>query len=302
MIALALREALETPQRTAALVTPDRDLARRVTAELRRWDIEIDDSAGQPLADTPPATLLRALLAAVDVGLRSGRSAGAAEASAVHARAGARRPARCGAPARPQVAARPEARSRHRGHRAHMNRPRTAIDRIGSDVVELVERLGAATAELAALMADGATSKPCSMPPSPLPNNARRPDTLWSGDAGEALADALARLRAAWSGRRPIAGGEWPALLATMLATETIRPSYGRHPRLAIWGPLEARLQRADLLVLGGLNEGSWPPAVETGPWINRPMRAALGLPQPERRIGLSAHDFARRSPPSACC
>ena len=78
-----------------------------------------------------------------------------------------------------------------------------------------------------------------------------------------------------------------------MLATETIRPRFGRHPRLAIWGPLEARLQRADLLVLGGLNEGSWPPAVETGPWINRPMRAALGLPQPERRIGLSAHDFA---------
>jgi len=67
-IALALREALDTPARTAALVTPDRDLARRVTAELRRWQIEIDDSAGQPLADTPPATLLRALLAAVESG------------------------------------------------------------------------------------------------------------------------------------------------------------------------------------------------------------------------------------------
>ena len=78
-----------------------------------------------------------------------------------------------------------------------------------------------------------------------------------------------------------------------MLEPEIIRPGYGRHPRLAIWGPLEARLQRADLLVLGGLNEGTWPPAVETGPWINRPMRSALGLPQPERRIGLSAHDFA---------
>jgi ATP-dependent helicase/nuclease subunit B len=78
-----------------------------------------------------------------------------------------------------------------------------------------------------------------------------------------------------------------------MLATKTIRPRFGRHPRLAIWGPLEARLQRADVLILGGLNEGSWPPAVETGPWINRPMRRQLGLPQPERRIGLSAHDFA---------
>src|SRR5437763_583070 len=118
-------------------------------------------------------------------------------------------------------------------------------------------------------------------------------EALWSGDAGEALADALARLRLAWAGRRPVAGGEWPALLTTMLATEAVRPRFGRHPRLAIWGPLEARLQRADLLVLGGLNEGSWPPTVETGPWINRPMRATLGLQQPERRIGLSAHDFA---------
>jgi ATP-dependent helicase/nuclease subunit B len=78
-----------------------------------------------------------------------------------------------------------------------------------------------------------------------------------------------------------------------MLASATVRPSFGKHPRLAIWGPLEARLQRADLLILSGLNEGTWPPSVETGPWINRPMRTALGLPQPERRIGLSAHDFA---------
>ena len=75
-----------------------------------------------------------------------------------------------------------------------------------------------------------------------------------------------------------------------------MRPRYGRHPRLAIWGPLEARLQRADLLILGGLNEGTWPPAAETGPWMSRPMRAAFGLPPPERRIGLSAHDFAGRS------
>ncbi len=77
-----------------------------------------------------------------------------------------------------------------------------------------------------------------------------------------------------------------------MLEPEIVRPTFGRHPRLAIWGPLEARLQRADLLVLGGLNEGTWPPAVETGPWLNRPMRARCGCRNRERRIGLSAHDF----------
>jgi ATP-dependent helicase/nuclease subunit B len=117
-------------------------------------------------------------------------------------------------------------------------------------------------------------------------------ETLWSGEAGSTLADVLGRLRTAWTNRPAIASGEWPGLFAAMLEPETIRPAFGRHPRLFIWGPLEARLQRADHLILGGLNEGTWPPAVETGPWINRPMRNDLGLQQPERRIGLSAHDF----------
>ena len=95
----------------------------------------------------------------------------------------------------------------------------------------------------------------------------------------------------------PVAGGEWPALLTAMLATETLRPSFGRHPRLAIWGPLEARLQRADLLVLGGLNEGTWPPTVETGPWINRPMRAprAAAARAPGRPVGARLRRGARR-------
>jgi ATP-dependent helicase/nuclease subunit B len=170
-------------------------------------------------------------------------------------------------------------------------REKVAQDR--ADVVDLVERLAHATGALAKAMGEGATVESLIELTVAAAEQCASDETLWSGDAGEALADALARQRTAWRDRRPVAAGEWPALLTTMLATETLRPSFGRHPRLAIWGPLEARLQRADLLVLGGLNEGTWPPAVETGPWINRPMRAQLGLPQPERRVGLSAHDFA---------
>src|SRR5581483_9711155 len=83
-------------------------------------------------------------------------------------------------------------------------------------------------------------------------------EPLWAGAAGEALSDPLAKLGATWQDQREVAFGEWPALLAAMRSTEILRPAYGRHPRLAIWGPLEARLQRADLLILGGLNEGSW--------------------------------------------
>lgn len=293
VIALALREALETPARTAALVTPDRDLARRVAAELRRWQIDIDDSAGQPLADTPPATLLRALVAAVDSGFAPVDllallkhplcTLGLARAELLDA---ARRLDRkCLRGLKPE--------SGVESLRALVGRCKFGNEDDRRRVIDLVERLQEATSGLVAAMADGASPHALLEASIAAAEQCVPADALWTGESGEALADAFARLRTAWTGRSPIAGGEWPALLATMLATETIRPRFGRHPRLAIWGPLEARLQRADLLVLGGLNEGSWPPAVETGPWINRPMRATLGLPQPERRIGLSAHDFA---------
>jgi ATP-dependent helicase/nuclease subunit B len=293
VIALALREALETSGRSAALVTPDRDLARRVAAELRRWKVDIDDSAGQSLADTPPATLLRALVAAVDSGF-----------APIDLLALLKHPLCTLGLSRAELldATRRLDRKCLRGLKPESGvgslRLRVADCEFGSEgdrhrVIDLVERLYEATTDLVAAMADGASPHALLEASIAAAEACAPAGTLWTGEAGEALADALARLRAAWTGRSPIAGGEWPALLATMLATETIRPRFGRHPRLAIWGPLEARLQRADLLVLGGLNEGSWPPAVETGPWINRPMRTALGLPQPERRIGLSAHDFA---------
>ncbi len=293
VIALALREALETPTRTAALVTPDRDLARRVAAELRRWKIDIDDSAGQSLADTPPAALLRSLVAAVDSGF-----------APIDLLALLKHPLCTLGLSRADLLAATRRLDRKclRGLKPESGigalRLRVADCKFGSEedrrsVIDLIERLHEATTRLVAAMTEGASPHALLEATIAAAEACAPDDALWTGEAGEALADALATLRSAWTGRSPIAGGEWPALLATMLATETIRPRFGRHPRLAIWGPLEARLQRADLLVLGGLNEGSWPPAVETGPWINRPMRAALGLPQPERRIGLSAHDFA---------
>lgn len=295
VVALALREALEIPRRTAALVTPDRDLARRVAAELRRWDIDIDDSAGQPLADTPPATLVRALVTAVDSGFAPVDllallkhpfcTLGLARAELLDAARRLDRKCLRGlkpAPGFDALRAVVGDESTRFGDEADRRRVLDLVGRLQKATEDLVAMLAADTTPQLLLDATIAAAERCA------PGEA-----LWSGDAGEALADALARLRNAWADSAPLPGGEWPALLATMLATETIRPAFGRHPRLAIWGPLEARLQRADLLVLGGLNEGTWPPAVETGPWINRPMRAALGLPQPERRIGLSAHDFA---------
>jgi ATP-dependent helicase/nuclease subunit B len=292
-IALALREALNEPRRTAALITPDRELARRVTAELKRWNIEIDDSAGMPLADTPPATLLRALIAAVDGGF-----------APVDLLALLKHPlCSLGLPRADLLnVARRLDRKYLRGLKptAGLEAVRQIIANQRKDedpdadaVRALIDRLDAATSGLAVLMVGSAAPDALLDATIAAAEMLSLAGTLWRGDAGEALADTLARLRGAWRDQPAIAGGEWPGLLAAMLAPATIRPRYGRHPRLFLWGPLEARLQRADLLILGGLNEGSWPPSVETGPWLNRPMRGALGLPQPERRVGLSAHDFA---------
>jgi ATP-dependent helicase/nuclease subunit B len=116
---------------------------------------------------------------------------------------------------------------------------------------------------------------------------------LWQGEAGESLTVLLAELIE--DGRAiTLEPAEYPEFYRSLVAGEAVRPRIGLHPRLFIWGPLEARLQQPDLVILGSLNEGVWPRSEEADPWLSRPMRASLKLPPPERRIGLSAHDFTQ--------
>ena len=300
-IALLMREALETEGRRAALVTPDRGLARRVAAALGRWGLEIDDSAGTPLAATPPGTFLRltaemiagglaplALLAALKHPLAAGGQAPGAFRARVRALetrvlrgprpapgfAGLRRALGAQEGAKPLLAW-------LKGLEARLAPFGRALER-ARDLTQVLDAHIAVAEALAAT--DGETGA----------------ERLWAGEAGEALAEFLAELREALGTGESLALGgpatraRYPALLSALLAGRVVRPRYGRHPRLAIWGPLEARLQHADLVILGGLNEGTWPAEAEPGPWLSRPMRAAFGLPAPERRIGLAAHDFAQ--------
>jgi ATP-dependent helicase/nuclease subunit B len=291
-IALALREALETPGRTAALVTPDRALARRVSAHLTRWGVAADDSAGRPLSQTPPGTLLLAAATAaaerfapvpllallkhplvmageerlgwldgvrrLDLVLRGPRPAAGLAGIAAHLadRSGRDRELRGEAAAWWQGAAR-------------LLTPLEAAFEAEKDLDGLLAALREAVSRLAG---DGA----------------------WSGNAGRAAATLLADLEAA-AGQGPERASprQLPALLERLLAAAAVRPPYGQHPRLFIWGLIEARLQHADLMVLGGLNEGTWPALPAPDPWLAPRLRAELGLPSLERRIGLAAHDFA---------
>jgi ATP-dependent helicase/nuclease subunit B len=117
---------------------------------------------------------------------------------------------------------------------------------------------------------------------------------LWAGPAGASASRMLSDLAAEGAALPQVTAAGFEGLVTSLLDGETVRPAAQGHPRLAILGALEARLVRADRLVLAGLEEGVWPQGAPIDPFLSRPMRAKLGLPPPERRIGLSAHDFAQ--------
>ena len=305
-IALILRSCIETPGKTAALVTPDRVLARRVAARLKRYDLAIDDSAGVPVARSVPGAFLDLVLAAVETDFAPpqlmallkhplallGRRPEQARDVARALERGAFRDVYVGrglAGARAALEAAKEERKRGRlGAKEHEAALALVAD-LEAAFTPLTElttgslpypaaRLAEAHAAVAERLARDASGSSSG---------------LWQGDAGEALSVLLAELIDAGHGL-VIASTDYPPFYRSLIAGAVVRPRAALHPRLFIWGPLEARLQQPDLVILGSLNEGVWPRHQEAGPWLSRPMREKLGLAPPERRVGLAAHDFAQ--------
>jgi ATP-dependent helicase/nuclease subunit B len=300
-IALVLRDALETPRARAALVTPDRDLAGRVAAELLRHGVVADDSAGEPLADTPPAVFLRLLTNAV-----------AEELAPVPLLAMLKHP--LAAAGLSQAACRAAARALEqaclRGPRPlrGLTGLRRTLDRATAppEARDLLRRLEAcleptlriaaaievAPAEALAALVQAAERLAAT-------DTTPGPALLWAGEEGDALATTIAELQPALQELPDQRRSVLPGLLDAVLQGKVVRSRRalrGRggteHPRVFIWGLLEARLQTADTMVLGGLVEGVWPPATDPGPWLSRPMRTRVGLASPEQVVGQAAHDF----------
>src|SRR5690606_22966759 len=117
---------------------------------------------------------------------------------------------------------------------------------------------------------------------------------LYAGEAGDALAAVFASLIDAKETDLTIPVFDWPDVFCALISGANVRRRLPGDPRIAILGPLEARLQRPDIVVLGGLNEGVWPARTRNDPWLNRPMKRDIGLDPPERRIGAAAHDFCQ--------
>jgi len=312
-VAAILRGVAEGPDQVAALVTPDRGLARRVAVELQRWGIVVDDSAGRPLRLTPPGVLARLVAEAALNGcaadtilalLKHPLASFGMEPSLVRRSARAlERAVLRGAQLRPglepirRVLQSAAAARRQEGRRGAPSRAARGLhDADWDGAAALLDRLEAALAPLEALAgsrhraltelvaAHEAAVRAVLQPASGAP----------SGEATEALANAFVELGAGAKAGPDIRPGDYPGLFAVLTGRAVVRPRGGFDPRIHIWGALEARLQSVDLVVLGGLNEGTWPGQTRLDPLLSRPMRAALALEPPERRIGLAAHDFAQ--------
>ena len=316
-VALVLRDAIDKPGRRAALVTPDRALASRVVVELARFGVLADDSAGELLAATPPAALLRLLIHACESGLSpvfllallkhpfvgAGHSVGECRRLArVLERTCLRGPA-------PKPGVDGLRRALALAQSGRRSAPADA-----ADLIEFLDVLERALQPLTAVFAvrgelpvprllEAVVFSAEALASTDSEDGAER---LWSREDGNALAEHLAAFLVHAADLPPQPAQVLGRLLNASMGGIAVRSRRGlrghgtreEHPRVFIWGLLEARLQSVEVVVLGGLVEGVWPEACDPGPWMSRPMRVQAGLPSPEQRIGQAAQDFMA----AVCC
>ena len=298
-IAIILREVLETPDKTAAVVTPDRALARRVSAALKRWGVEADDSAGTDLHQTPkgnwalitaemvvddfaPVALLTALRHPM-TRLGQGEHYLNAQINRLEI-LGLRGP-------------RPE--NGLQGLRRRIENAKIRIETERTDLYALLDGL----TERTEILTGTKDSQPFAVH---LKNHiemleklaetahASGAERIWQGEDGEALSQFFAELFQLADDLPALDLEHYLLVIRQLMSRKTVRPKYGTHPRISILGQIEARLYVADLVIIAGLNEGVWPPETRTDPWMSRQMRQKFGLPAQEQVVGIAAHDFAQ--------
>jgi len=319
-IAVAMREARHL-NKSAALVTPDRALARRVIAALGRWHLEFDDSGGDALMDTPagifarlaaetaagelePPTLLALLKHPLcRMGGAPETFKDAVETLELALLRGTRPQAGSSGLAQDFVRFRDELAKLRRGEVSslHGAEPRT---RLKDDELDRAQTLIASLRTALAPLESLHPARPYDFPELAI----RHRDVLlklscdehgvalaFEGQPGSALASAFDELLGGKSqSGLSVELADYPEVFQTAFADRMVRRPENPNVHLKIYGPLEARLTQSDRVIIGGLVEGVWPPAPRIDPWLSRPMRHQLGLDLPERRIGLSAHDFAQ--------
>ncbi|MDX3928449.1 MAG: double-strand break repair protein AddB [Shinella sp.] len=320
-IAIALRLALEDGEDCqAALITPDRKLARRVAAELARFGIEADDSAGTPLLSTLQGGLLRLLTeTALRPGdpvplvsllkhplARFGQTAKATRAAATALELLALRGGTAELDISSLESLLDAALERHATDRKPPAWRKELPDGAVQAARDLALRVQAAVEPLTSVLVrrePGARRFSASLPLSDWAERTGRAleavavdergdlAALWSGEAGDGLASLLKSVIET-DGEITADGPQWCDIIEALGAGETVKPRSMRHPRVFIFGALESRLQHVDTVVIGGLNEGTWPSQTANDAFLSRMMKVDIGLEPPERRIGQLGHDF----------
>ncbi|MFA9200898.1 MAG: PD-(D/E)XK nuclease family protein [Cypionkella sp.] len=280
-IALLIREAVAVPEKRVALVTPDRGLARRVVEHLARWNLAADDSAGRPLSETVAGRLLLQL---AEIGAQA-----AAPVALVAA---------LGNPLVRQGDARAAWLEHLRAFDLALRGPRPAPGLAGLAPLAAAGRVSRWWHEVDGILAPllAAESRPLAdwLDALASAGEALAGPELWSREDGRALAAFVEDLRLhARAVGTMLEAVDLPAALRDAMDAVAVRPPYGGHPRVAIYGLIESRMARADLVIAASLNEGTWPARPAVDPLLAPAVLRALGVPGADFRIGLAAHDLA---------
>lgn len=281
IIALAIRECLETPGQNSVVITPDRNLARRITACLKRWDINVDDSAGQPLHMKPVGIFFNRILSCLAENFAPLALLDLLKTPYVLSHFG-----------RTEISA--IELSLLRGPRPPSGL--SGLQKIAStETLSTIKKIEEAFTPLLTFREGQHVFTDLLIALSQTAEHlAGASDIIWNKDDGKCLSLLLSELQETQNFLPPADLLTHQGYLKQFMSQRMVRPSFGTHPRVTILGQIEARLISADLVIMAGLNEGTWPPEPPVDPWMSRPMRKKFGLPPAERQTGLSAHDFVQ--------
>lgn len=285
-IAVIMRDTLNTASKTAALVTTDRNLARRVAAELERWQIKIDDSAGKPLHLTPVGIYLRFILEVLEADFSDSSVLALLKSPFIRLNS--------------DLAS---VRRRVRDYELALRTPaysgikKEIPEKLLQDVVLLKQTIRPLAELYANPQADFTALLQTHLQVAEALSGSKNgggDKVLWRGDDGRKAAALFSKVLPQLKVLEQIDPKQYAAVLTRLMATETVRPLYGTHPRLKILGPIEARFNQYDVVIVGEVNEGVWPVLPSSDPWMSRPMKKDFGMPLPEKAIGVMAADFCQ--------
>lgn len=289
-IAITIRQQLESPSNNILFVTPNRYLASKVALLCKRWGLKIDDSAGLALSQTSPAIFMMTLCDLIKNDITPAtllaflkhhafQITGNVDDTYDHKNTLNRKLdlALRGVP-------------RGSGWSAIEEKIKVYPD--SNELLTYIENIQSTISSLSTLEKSVHPFKKYVHAHIQAIQNCVE-QNFWDNEYTRQIISLLSSLLT-YYGDEELDFDGYSSLLGYYLKNTALRSYFGQHPRIRILGQLEARLCDADLIILGGLNEGNWPRENEHDSFLSRPMRSDFGLTPLDVQTGLSAHDFVQ--------